>query len=175
MIYQGKARYPVEEVVMHCAAINTGQFNGLTPFQVWSTINRWHKQRGFVNGFGYHGLIMPSGHYVAGRPWSMIGSHVLDHNRGKLGFLLIEKRRIVVPSGFPGGEEAWLAANRFLDFYTPEQEATLRALIASVPNLRRVTGHNDYAPRLCPGFKVRSLDWLPQSIRSPAPVGEAVQ
>ncbi|WP_010139567.1 hypothetical protein [Oceanicola sp. S124] len=61
MIYQGKARYPVREAVLHCCAINTGQFDHMTPFQVFTTVNRWHTERGFSNGFGYHALCMPDG------------------------------------------------------------------------------------------------------------------
>lgn len=57
MILQGGE--PVREAVLHCAAIRTGQFNGMTPFQVFLTINKWHHERGFKNGFGYHGIFMP--------------------------------------------------------------------------------------------------------------------
>ena len=81
MILQGKAKYPVREVMLHCAAIKTGQFNGLKPIAVWSTINRWHIQRGFKNGFGYHGLFMPDGLYLKGRPFDMIGAGCIGKNQ----------------------------------------------------------------------------------------------
>ena len=90
MIFQGNALYPVREAVLHCAAIKTGQFKGWSAFQVFSEINRWHIKRGFKNGFGYHGLFMPDGSYYSGRPYTQIGAHVIDHNRGTLGFLMIE-------------------------------------------------------------------------------------
>lgn len=147
MIYQGKARHPVREVVLHCAAINTGQFDGMPPLQVFATVNRWHVERGFKN-FGYHGLIMPSGLWYRGRPFDQIGAHVIGHNRGTLGFLLIESRKIT-------------HVGQFSDWFTPAQDNVLRAILEDLrisQGINNVSGHNDYAPRLCPGFKVS--EWL---------------
>lgn len=161
MYYHGKARTPVREVVLHCAAINTGQFDGMTAFQVYSTVNRWHRERGFKYGFGYHALIMPDGILYTGRPFDMIGAHVIGHNVGTLGFLLIEKRKIECPPGIE--ETGWLSQNTFRDYYTGQQRNTLRATLESLAHshgVNKVSGHNDYAPRLCPGFKVQTKDWL---------------
>lgn len=163
MIYQGAKQYPVTTAVLHCAGINTGQFNGMRPYQVFMTVNRWHRERGFKNGFGYHGLIMPDGTFYAGRPYTQIGAHVLDHNRGTLGFLLIEKRKIAVPQGKGLSEQAWLEAREFDDYYTDQQRNTLLRKLAEIPGLEQVRGHNDYAQRLCPGFKVKSRDWCPNA------------
>lgn len=147
MIYQGKARVPVREAVLHCAAIKTGQFKHMRPFQVFATINQWHTERGFKNGFGYHGLFMPDGEFYEGRPFEMIGAHVLGHNAGTLGFLLIESREITQMGVFD-------------DYFTARQALALQARLRTIPGLQKVSGHNDYAPKLCPGFKVRSEDWL---------------
>ena len=148
MIYQGKARHPVREVVLHCAAINTGQFDGMPPLQVFATVNRWHTERGFKNGFGYHGLIMPSGVYYRGRPFTMIGAHTIGRNAGTIGFLLIESRRID-------------RIGTFADWFTSAQDNVLRAILEDLrisQGIQMVSGHNDYANRLCPGFKVS--EWL---------------
>lgn len=147
MIYQGKARDPVREVVLHCAAIKTGQFRGMRPLQVFATINRWHVERGFKNGFGYHGFVMPDGSFHAGRPYDMMGAHVMGHNRGTLGFLLIESFEVQ-------------SLGRFEDFFTEAQRHGLRGAIRDLDGIERVTGHNDYAPKLCPGFHVKTGDWL---------------
>lgn len=147
MIYQGKARYPVETAVLHCAAIPTGYFIGKSPFQVFATVNQWHRERGFLNGFGYHGLIMPDGTFFRGRPFEMIGAHVKEANQGTLGFLLIEQVKID-------------RIAQFLDWFNPAQERGLRRLLSRIDGLRHVRGHNDYAPKLCPGFKVQTHDWL---------------
>lgn len=150
MIYQGKARYPVREVVLHCAAINTGQFKDMPPSAVFATINRWHIERGFTNGFGYHGLIMPSGIWYRGRPFDMIGAHVQGHNRGTLGILLIESRKID-------------RIAQFADWFTAAQDKCLRAILEDLRishGIEAVSGHNDHAPKLGPGFKVS--EWLEQ-------------
>ena len=150
MILQGKAKTPVQEVVLHCAAIPTGFFDGQRPFQVFATINKWHTERGFKNGFGYHGLFMPDGQFYDARPFSMIGAHVIGHNVGTLGFLLIESRKID-------------RMGDFSDWFTREQELSLQARLRTIEGIEKVSGHNDYSPKLCPGFKVRSSDWLPAS------------
>lgn len=148
MILQGKAKTPVREVVLHCAAIPTGFFDGQRPFQVFATINRWHTERGFVNGFGYHGLFMPDGTFYDGRPFEMVGAHVIGHNLGTLGFLLIESRRID-------------RIGVFDDWFTRQQRLALQARLRVIDGIEKVSGHNDYAPKLCPGFKVKTDDWLP--------------
>lgn len=148
MIRQGKAGHVVREVVLHCAAINTGQFDGMPPLQVFATVNKWHIERGFKNGFGYHGLIMPSGIYYRGRPFTMIGAHVQGHNAGTLGFLLIESRKID-------------RISQFGDWFTSAQDKALRAILEDLRishGIETVTGHNDHAPKLCPGFRVS--EWL---------------
>ena len=152
MIYQGKARHKVGEVVLHCAAINTGQFDGMTPLNVFTEINRWHRERGF-KGFGYHGLIMPNGQYYSGRPFSEIGAHVIGHNQGTLGILLIESRKIK-------------ELGCWADYYTRAQAATLKALLEgwrTNHGIEKVSGHNDYANKVCPGFQVGVGQWLPET------------
>lgn len=146
MIYQGAARYPVKEVILHCAAIRTGQFDGMSPFQVFSIVNRWHVERGF-KGFGYHGLIMPDGTFYEGRPFDRIGAHCIERNRGSLGFLLIESRKVE-------------GITRFEDWFTRRQAIGLRAKLSTLDSIERVTGHNDYAAKLCPGFRVQTDDWI---------------
>ena len=160
MIFQGKARYPVREAVLHCAAIKTGQFKGWSAFQVFSEINRWHLKRGFKNGFGYHGLFMPDGEFYSGRPYEQIGAHVIDHNRGTLGFLMIESEEIKLPRYFKGDEAVWLDSQRFDRWYTTDQRLSVVAHLREIDGLWKVSGHNDYAQRLCPGFRVHTKYWL---------------
>lgn len=157
MIYQGKARTPVREAILHCAAIKSGQFGHMRPFQVFATVNRWHIERGFKNGFGYHGLIMPDGEYYSGRPYDNVGAHVIGHNAGTIGLLLIESREIkapVEPDDLPLVFESW---------FTAAQRSALRCKLRELAEnlgIEKVSGHNDYAAKLCPGFKVQSRDWL---------------
>lgn len=147
MIFQGTSKVPVREAVLHCAGIRTGQFDGMSPFQVFLTINKWHHERGFKNGFGYHAIIMPDGTWYSGRPLTMVGAHVMGHNTGTWGLLMIESRTIKQL-----GEAE--------DYYTPRQIRAVKAWLHAWPQLEKVSGHNDYANKLCPGFKVQSEDWL---------------
>lgn len=144
MIYHGST--PVREAVLHCAAVRTGQFEGMRPFQVFATINEWHVRNGW-KGFGYHGLFMPDGTFHSGRPYTEMGAHVAGRNVGTLGFLLIESRKVE-------------RVGEFDDWFTDAQRDALRAHLATIPGLEKVSGHNDYAAKLCPGFKVETGDWL---------------
>ena len=147
MIYQGKARYPVNEVMLHCAAVSTGYFLNQTPFQVFSTINKWHHERGWKNGFGYHALVMPDGQWMSGRPREMIGAGCIGKNQGVFHLLMIESRRVEI-------------IGEALNWFSRECIESARQIIRSLPGIETVSGHNDYAPKLCPGFKVKSEDWL---------------
>ena len=146
MIYQGKARHPVREAILHCAAIKTGQFVGKSAAHVHAEITRWHKLRGFKS-FGYHGLFMPNGEFYPGRPYEQIGAHVSGHNAGTLGFLMIESREIA-------------RIGEFSDWFTTEQYLAVTVHLREIDGLWKVSGHNDYAPKLCPGFRVHTKDWL---------------
>jgi N-acetyl-anhydromuramyl-L-alanine amidase AmpD len=79
-----------------------------------------------------------------GRRETDIGAHVVDHNRGTIGICLI------------GGHGAD-ADDQFGEHFTAPQARTLRALIADIRSrtqIARVTGHNTYAAKACPGFRV---------------------
>ena len=137
---------PVREAVLHCAAISTGLFDGMRAFQVFSLVNKWHKERGF-RCFGYHGLFMPDGTFYEGRPFTEPGAHTRGHNAGTLGFLLIESRKID-------------RIGQFDDWFTEKQRLSVQARLRTIPGLLKVSGHNDYAAKLCPGFQVETRDWL---------------
>lgn len=146
-IYQGKARYVVNEVVLHCAAVDGDWWKGKTIEEVRAEIRRWHLKRGF-NDIGYHGLFMPDGSFIQGRAYTTIGAHVVERNRGSIGFLMVESQTIK-------------KMGRFEDYFTEMQRKAVKAKIKSLPGIKWVTGHNDYASKLCPGFKVEDKDWLP--------------
>jgi len=158
MIYQGKARYPVREVVLHTSATRGGWANGKTAADVVTEIRRWHTDpkpqgRGWSD-IGYHRVIMPDGEVGIGRSLWTIGAHTVEANRGTVGICLIPVK--TVPNVLVRGAT-------FDDYYTPAQRSALcnylRELRALTP-IERVTGHNDYAAKACPGFKVNGAEWL---------------
>lgn len=147
MIYQGSKKYRVNEVVLHCAAVPGDWHKNKTAAQVREIIEGWHRKKGW-RAIGYHGIFMPDGTFIQGRAFTEIGAHVVERNRGTIGFLMIESQTITKIS-------------RFEDWFTEMQRKAVKAKIKSLPGIQWVTGHNDYASKLCPGFKVRDEDWLP--------------
>jgi hypothetical protein len=87
MIYQGKARTPVREAILHCAAIKTGQFNGMRPPQVFAAINQCipnavSKRVRLPRAFH------ADGEFYSGRPY-LPRRHVIGHTGNAA--LLIER------------------------------------------------------------------------------------
>jgi N-acetylmuramoyl-L-alanine amidase len=144
MILQGVARYPVREIILHCSATRPDWLGASSLSAKRAEIRRWHVQDRGWRTIGYHWLIDFDGQRAAGRPETDIGAHVVDHNRGTIGICLI------------GGHGAD-ADDQFGDHFTSAQARTLRALIGEIrgrTQIARVTGHNDYATKACPGFRV---------------------
>lgn len=152
MIYQGKARYPVHEVVFHTTATGANWWKGKTAEEMVDEIRRWHKANGWRD-IGYHGLIAPDGSWAPGRPFTEIGAHVKERNRGTIGVVFV-----------PVADVHPVRIKTFGDYYTEAQrETALRKLraIGAMTGLRWVTGHNDYTDeKTCPGFHVEQEEWL---------------
>lgn len=150
-IYQGLARYLVDEIVVHCSATLASWMAKASFAAQFAEIRRWHMvDRGWQD-IGYHWLISRSGQVLAGRAENKIGAHVVDHNRGTLGICLI--------GGFGSSE-----TDRFADHFTPAQDTTLRQLIQGIgmrTPISRVSGHNEWAAKACPGFNVPK--WLKEA------------
>lgn len=148
MLYQGSARYPVHEIVVHCSATRPDWMADAGLPAQFAEIRRWHMQdRGWRN-IGYHWVISRDGKVMAGRPETEIGAHVVDHNRGTIGICLI---------GGHGSTER----DQFAQHFTTAQDVTLRQLLQGIgmrAQIRRISGHNEYAAKACPGFTVSK--WL---------------
>lgn len=146
-IYHGPQRRLVDEIVVHCAATRPTYMAGASIEEKRAEIDRWHRERGW-SGIGYHWLIDRDGAVIAGRPETQVGAHVQGHNIGTIGICLW------------GGHGA-ASTDRFLDHFTPDQDRALRRLIIEISQrtpIRRVSGHNEYAAKACPGFNVST--WL---------------
>lgn len=145
MMLQGANRYPVDEIVLHCAAVPSGWYMKRSNAEYVPEIRRWHVNRGWKD-IGYHYVIAPDGQTMTGRPADQIGAGVVGHNRGVLHVLMVERYEIK-------------ALAKFSDYFTVEQRDAVRKLARSY-DIRFVRGHNDYAPKLCPGFKVQAKFFL---------------
>ncbi len=147
MIYQGTARYPVSEIVIHCSATPPGWMKGQSLAAKRAEIRRWHvDQRGWRD-IGYHHLIDRDGSTLPGRPETEIGAGVEGHNRGVIHICLV-------------GGAGSTADDPFEKNFAAAQDLALRGLLTEIADrtaVSRVSGHNEYAAKACPGFRV--LKW----------------
>ena len=149
MIYQGSAKYPVKEICIHTTATNVGWMSKNSVEEKIAEIDRWHRARGF-NKIGYHYVIDRDGSYGAGRTEEQVGAGVKGHNRGVIHISLV---------GGAGGS----ADDSFEDHYTNKQEITLRQLIRDIcgrTRIEKISGHNEYANKGCPCFRVKTEEWM---------------
>lgn len=150
MIYQGKARYPVTEVILHTTATSSKWWRGKTADEMADQVRQWHKDRGWRD-IGYHRLFAPDGTIAIGRSIYEIGAHTRNRNRGTIGLAMVNVN-------------AHKGITRFEDYFTEDQRAAVKAYIAelgTLTDIKVVSGHNDYTnAKECPGFKVQSSDWL---------------
>lgn len=150
VIYQGSAGYPVTEIVVHCSATKPEWLGSVTGAQV-REIRRWHVEGNGWKDIGYHWVIGRDGANVAGRPQTQIGAGVVGHNQGVIHICLI--------GGFGSA-----ATDRFDEHFTRAQDASLSQQIAGIcarTRITRISGHNEWAAKACPGFHVPT--WLKEA------------
>lgn len=148
MIFQGSARYPVDEIVIHCAATHPDWMRGQPFTAKRKEIDRWHREERGWRKIGYHHLIDRDGAILPGRAETEIGAGVEGHNRGVIHICLI-------------GGAGSSATDSFERNFTAAQDRALRGLIDAIraeTAITRITGHNDHAAKACPGFVVRT--WI---------------
>lgn len=138
----------INEIIVHCTATQPGWWSSKSINQKISEIRKWHIQdRGWTD-IGYHILIDRDGKVGFGRPIEKIGAHTVGKNQGTIGVSLL------------GGYDS-ASTDSFSDNFTAHQENALRLMIKELSqkfSIKKVTGHNDYAAKACPGFKVSN--WL---------------
>jgi hypothetical protein len=151
MIVQGKARYPVNRVMLHTSATPSNWWKGKTVEEMRDEIRRWHTLDRGWRDIGYHRVFAPDGTMALGRSLYEIGAGCRGENCGVVHLCM-------VPT-------VWIdRMGTFEDFYTLETRVAVRDYLLELEELHGapliVVGHNHYAPKLCPGFKVVSDEWL---------------
>jgi len=150
---------PINEIIIHCTATTPNWWADKSAQEKVDEVRRWHLDRGWSD-IGYHYLIDRNGQLVEGRPIERIGAHVKGHNTGTIGISLF-------------GGHGSSAGDKFEDNFTEDQEQSLKRLIVDLrnrfPDINKITGHNQYAAKACPGFSVPAwLDRKPvQNMRAP--------
>lgn len=134
---------PLDKIILHCSATREGQHITV------DTIRQWHLKRGWKD-IGYHFVIYIDGSVHKGRPIEQVGAHTSGQNTGSIGICYI------------GGVEK--------DGKTPKDtlnELQETAMVNLIKALREqygdmtLHGHNEYAAKACPSFKVyEKFDWL---------------
>lgn len=155
MIRQGRAGYPVREVCLHTAATPGSWQEGKTGEEILHAFWDWHVRDNGWRKIGYQRIIMPDGtilHDNGKRLRSLyeVGAGVRGHNRGVIHICMVPVRThdgITV----------------FEDYFTDAQRVALKGYIrdlAALTDLKKVSGHNEYDNKECPGFLVHTDDWL---------------
>ena len=130
----------VDEIIIHCSATEEGVS------YTAKDIDRWHKAKGW-DCIGYHFVIDIDGTVEAGRKVSKAGAHCSGHNQRTIGVCYI--------GGLRNGKAA--------DTRTDEQKKALKNLVATLrhccPEIKKISGHNEYANKACPCFKVQDEQW----------------
>ena len=136
---------PLNEIIIHATATRADWRAGQATSDKVAEVRRWHVDERGWRDIGYHYLIDRDGTVAEGRPVAQQGAHVRGRNTNSIGIALF---------GGHGGSEH----DAFGDHYTPQQEAAVLKLIRDLrrkyPSIKTVSGHNQYAAKACPCFKV---------------------
>lgn len=134
---------PLDKIILHCSATREGQHITV------DTMRQWHLKRGWKD-IGYHYVIYIDGSVHEGRPIEQVGAHTQGQNTGSIGICYV------------GGVEK--------DGKTPKDtlnELQEMAMVNLINELRdeygelSLHGHNEFAAKACPSFKVyEKFDWL---------------
>ena len=134
----------ITDLIIHCTATRSEWWKTRSATHKVNEVRKWHMKDNGWSDIGYHFLIDRDGKVVEGRPLERSGAHTKGHNKSSIGIALF---------GGHGGSEN----DQFGDHFTPAQEAALRALIDRLQSQfgsLKVSGHNQYAAKACPCFKV---------------------
>jgi len=145
----------LSEIIVHCTATRADWWATRTTNQKVAEVKKWHTSPpNNWDDIGYHYLIDRDGTVVEGRPLEKAGAHTKGKNANSIGISLF-------------GGHGSNANDGFYQHFTVEQDVALRQLISSLqnqyPSITKVSGHNEYANKACPGFAVKKwLDGEPQ-------------
>jgi N-acetylmuramoyl-L-alanine amidase len=139
---------PISEIIVHCTATRPEWMAGKRTSEKVAEVRRWHVEDNGWRDIGYHFLIDRDGTVAKGRPIEQVGAHTMNHNVGSIGIVLV-------------GGHGSVANQKISDNFTDLQDAALHALIVrlmAIYKIAKVSGHNIYARKACPGFSVE--EWF---------------
>lgn len=134
----------IDKIILHCAATPENKHFTVEDIRHWHTSPVATGGRGWSD-IGYHFVIYLDGSVHAGRPIERIGAHTIGQNKTSIGICYV------------GGVS--IDGKTPKDTRTDAQKASLIALVKELklkyPNAT-VHGHNEFAPKACPSFDVKS-------------------
>lgn len=128
----------IDKIILHCTATPEGREVTV------ADVSAWHKERGFRT-IGYHYLVYLDGTVVRGRREEEIGAHCLGQNAGSIGVCYV------------GGLDS---RGKPKDTRTAAQRVALRNLVEGLQRRyphATLHGHNEFAAKACPCFKISDL------------------
>ena len=135
----------IDTIIIHCSATRPGWMLHSSFEEQVAEIKRWHVEDEGYDDIGYHFIISRRGEVAKGRDVSVQGAHVKGHNKYSIGICLL-------------GGHGSSADDEYFDHFTTEQafakEKLIKQLKEEYPTIINVAGHNEYANRACPGFRV---------------------
>ena len=155
MIYQGRAKHPVHEACLHTAATPGEWWIGKTDEEILEAFWDWHVRDNGWRKIGYQRICTPDGRILHDngkrlRSLYEIGAGVAGHNRGVIHICMIPVR-------------THAGITCFEDYFTEAQRVAVKGYLrelAELTDIEKVSGHNEYSRKECPGFRVRTEDWL---------------
>lgn len=128
----------IDKIILHCTATPEGREVTV------ADVTAWHKERGFRT-IGYHYLVYLDGTVVRGRREEEIGAHCSGQNAGSIGVCYV------------GGLDS---RGNPKDTRTAAQRVALRNLVEGLQRRyphATLHGHNEFAAKACPCFKISDL------------------
>ena len=131
-------------IILHCSGVPTWKQSSA------ADIDRWHRERGWKYGIGYHYVVRRDGTIETGRPLEQVGAHCIGHNEHSIGVC------------YEGGLDA---QGQPADTRTKAQRKSMRTLLEKLhqqfPNAI-IMGHRDLSPDLDGDGHVSPDEWLKQ-------------
>lgn len=144
----------INEAIIHCTATRRNWMKGHDVNAKRDEFRRWHVEDNGWDDIGYHYIIDYDGSIAIGRTVPVIGAHVSGHNDYSIGIALV---------GGHGSSET----DQFQQHYTDAQDRALRKLLDELKSkygFTKISGHNEYAAKACPGFSVKA--WYKKGVQA---------
>lgn len=159
-----------DTIMIHCLATSKDWGRGKTAKEMMKIVTRWHVVERKWRAVAYAAIIDYEGGFALGRDLDGDGN-VLEETAAAARGWNTNAIHLALAGGRGSHEK-----DDFSENYTPEQDTTLRAMIAEIEGIAgrkmELKGHNETAAKACPGFQVS--EWFAQApLAKPTPEEQA--